>query len=451
MAATTPSGVATAQSRPIPTVRDTEIERTLRVYAEPLFRVAALDPQAVRIIVVNDRALNAFVAGGQNLFVNTGLLLRTTHPGQVIGVFAHEIGHIAGGHLARLNDAVGQAALISLLTSVLGIAAIAMAQSSQSREPVPGMRGTPSPGGTRGTGDIGLNQLLSFTRSQESQADQAALSFLDSAGLSSRGLLEFMELLANQEFLSGARQDPYVRTHPLSRERVDSIRAHVQRSRYASMSVPPDWLAAHRRMRAKLQAFLDQPGATLQRFPATDTSQEARYARAIAYHRASDLPNGLAAIDQLLADYPQDPFFHELRGQILFEHGRVLEALPSLRRALQLLPEADLFRIDLAQALLELNDPRLLREAQTLLTEARRTEARTARLWRLSAIAYGRDGQQGLTAQALAEQAILEGRVGEALEHARRAMRLLPNGSPGWLRAQDVETFALSMREQLGR
>ncbi len=444
---TSASGVQ-AQNRSIATIRDTEIERILRGYASPLLLAAGLDPQAVRIIVVNDRALNAFVAGGQNVFINTGLLIRAQSPGQVVGVMAHEIGHIAGGHLARLNEALDQARLVSLLTSVLGIAAVVVASGQQSRSDVPTQRALPGAGGGRGTGDIGLNQLLSFTRAQENQADQAALAFLDTAGISSRGLLEFMEILGNQEFLAAGRQDPYVRTHPLSRDRVDALRNHTQRSRFVNALGPPEWVVQHRRMRAKLQAFIEPPQTTLLRVPATDTSVDARYARAIALFRGSDLNAALTVIDGLLREYPRDPYFHELRAQMLFENGRIADAIPPLRQALALLPDADLVRVDLAQALIELNDPRQLREAQTLLTESRRSESANSRMWRLTAIAYGRDGQPGLAAQALAEQAVLEGRFGDAIDQSQRAIRTLPEGSAGWLRAQDVSAVARTLREQ---
>ncbi|MBI3512887.1 MAG: M48 family peptidase, partial [Proteobacteria bacterium] len=250
-----------------------------------------------------------------------------------------------------------------------------------------------------------------------------------------------------KEVLSAIQQDPYLRTHPMTSERIDFLRNQVARSRYSDVPVPPELEKLHRRMRAKLAAFIDPPGRTLEIWPASDTSTDARYARAIASYRIPDLKAALPLIDGLIQEFPKDPYFHELRGQMLFENGRVAEALPSYREAVALLPNAALIRIDLAHIQIEMNDPALLADAESNLTTAARTEPELPDLWRQLAIAYGRGGQIGMAAMALAEQALLEGRRLDARDQARRAMRLLPTGSPGWLKAQDAENHALRERE----
>ncbi len=412
-------------------VRDSEIEGMIRILATPLWRAAGLDPAAISVTLINDRALNAFVAGGQNLFLHTGLLLRTAHPGQVLGVIAHETGHIAGGHLARLPDAYRNAFITSLIAMAIGMGAAVAGGGAGA--------GAAVLGGT----SMGQRSLTAFTRGQESAADQAGVTLLESTQQSTRGLLEFMEILSNQEFLAVGRQDPYLRTHPLSQERVEFLRNQVALSRFSDIPSPPDQVQAHRRMKAKLYAFLEPPGNALARYPESDKSLEARYARAIAYYRVPNLAAALPLIDGLIKEYPSDPFFHELRGQMLFENQRAREAMPSYQRAVALSPGSGLLRIDLAQVMIELNDPSILKEARLHLAEAERLEPNVPRVWRLKGIVLGREDKLGEAAAALAEEALMERRLRDARDQARRALRLLPEGSIAATRAQDIEGEAM--------
>ncbi len=435
IAVTAPVAPVRAQER-VSLIRDTEVEAIIRTYGTPLWKAAGLQPSAVRVILVKDDRLNAFVAGGQNLFLNTGLLIKAASAGQVIGVMAHEAGHMAGGHLARMPEAIRNAMITSLIAMALGMGA--------------GVAG--HAGGNVGGGAIGIGtslaerNLFSFTRSQEQAADQAGVGYLDQLGISARGLMQFMEQIQHQEVLSSVRQDPYLRTHPLTSERIDFLRNQVAQSRYSDTPVAPDLEALQRRMRVKLSAFIDPPGKTLDVWAKGD-SVEARYARAIAWYRIPEIKKALPEVDGLIRDFPNDPYFHELRGQMLFENGRIAEALPSYKQAITLKPDAALIRIDYAHAQLELGDPALVPDAEANLNTAVRTEPELPELWRQLAVAYGRGGQLGMAAMALAEQALLEGRRFDARDQARRAMRLLPTGSPGWIKAQDVETQALRREE----
>ncbi len=426
---------ARAQER-LSLIRDTEVEAIIRTMATPLWKAAGLQPSAVRILLVNDRSLNAFVAQGQNLFITTGLLIRADSAGQVMGVIAHETGHMAGGHLARMPEAYRNAIYTSLLAVALGVAGA-----------IAGGGGNAGAAAITGGASIAQRSFFAFTRSQEQAADQAGVSYLEQTGQSARGMLQFMEIIAHKEVLSAIQQDPYLRTHPMTSERIGFLRNQVAHSRYSDVPVSPELEALHRRLRAKLAAFIDPPGRTLESWPASDTSIDARYARAIASYRIPDLKAALPLIDGLIQEFPKDPYFHELRGQMLFENGRVAEALPSYREAVALMPNAALIRIDLAHVQIEMNDPVLLTEAESNLTAAARFEPELPDLWRQLAIAYGRGGQIGMAAMALAEQALLEGRRLDARDQARRAMRLLPTGSPGWLKAQDAENHALRERE----
>lgn len=416
-------------------IRDTEIEAIIRQFATPLWTAAGLDPDAVHIMLVNDRSLNAFVAGGQNLFLNTGLLVRAEHAGQVIGVIAHETGHMAGGHLARMPEALRNAFITSLVTTILAGAAAAASNGGNKGE---GIAGAVIGGQTQGA-----RSFFSFTRSQENSADQAGVTFLERTGQSAKGFLEFMEILQNQEFMSANRQDPYMRTHPLTEERVEFLRHQVALSKYTGVPVRPEFVAMHKRIKAKLIGFQDPLQRVMAAYPESDTSIEGRYARAIAYYRVPDLNHALSLIDGLIKDEPNNPYFHELKGQMLFENGRAADALGPYKRASELAPRAPLIRGDLAQVMLELNDPAQVKPAMAQLQEATRLEPDVPRYWRSLAVAYGRDNQIGMAAMALAEQAMLEGRRFDARGQARRAMKLLPEGSPGWLRAQDVESQAM--------
>lgn len=407
-------------------IRDTELENTIRGYATPIFQAAGLDPGAVRIYLVNDRQINAFVAGGQNLFINTGLLMQSEDASQVIGVIAHEAGHISGGHLVRVHDALARGTAESILAMVLGTAAM--------------VAGAPEVGAAVMSGgqNVALRNFLQYSRTQEGAADAAAMRFLDQTQQSARGLLSFFEVLAGQELLVTSRQDPYLRTHPLTQDRIEALSAFVARSPYSDRPPRPEFQEQHRRMLAKLHAFLDDPAVTRRRYPDDDQSLPARYARAVLLHRSARLQDALREIDRLIAEHPDDPYFNELRGQILFESGRPKEALPSYQRAVELLPDAPLLRIDLARVQMATNEAELLPQATTNLRTALRAEPNRPFVWRQLAIALGRQGQKGESSLALAEEAMLLDKRSEARFHAGRAVQDLPSGSPGWLQAQDI-------------
>lgn len=413
-------------------IRDAEIETTIRAYATPILNTAGIDRDAFNVHLVNSSVLNAFVAGGQRLFVTTGLLRRSENAGQVIGVIAHEIGHIAGGHLARMEDEMEKLGTLAIVSQLLGVAA-GVASGNAGAASAIGLGGV----------QVAERKFLHYSRTQESSADQAGVSFLDSAGLSSRGLMEFLNILAGQDALISSRQDPYLRTHPLTRDRVVFVEHHVDRSPFANRPMPPGFEEMHRRMVAKLDGFLEPPQNTLRKYREDDRSVAARYARAIAYYRISDLDHALPLVDGLIAAEPDNAYFAELKGQMLFENGRVAEAEPHYRRAVELLPNVPLLRTELAHVQIELNRPELLDAAIESLKEALRVDRFDSLAWRLSATAYGRKGEMGLSSWALAEYNTLIGQPRIARALAERAMRQLKTGSPAWIRAQDIATQPL--------
>lgn len=411
-------------------IRDAEIENSIRAFSTPLFNAAGLDTNAVSVYLVKDRSLNAFVAGGMNLFLNTGLLMASENSNQLIGVIAHETGHIAGGHLARTHDALRGATAASIVAMVLGAAAA--------------VAGSPEAGAAliMGGSRVAQSTFLQYSRVQEQAADQFALSVLDRTGQSARGLAEFFGILGDQEALLPSSQDPYVRTHPLTRERLLAVQAHVQNSSDSDSPPPPAYAMMHNRMLAKLRGFLEPPNRTFGRYPASDTSVSARYARAVAHYRIPDVVAALREIDSLLAESPEDPYFHELKGQILFENGHISEAVSAYSLAVTYLPSSALLRIGLAHPLIETGNPENIAVAVRHLENAVQQERRNAGAWRLLSVGYGRNGKLGLSTLASAENAMLRGRYRDAQQFARRAADQLPQGSPGRLRAEDLQLAA---------
>lgn len=412
-------------------IRDAEIENIIRLYAAPVFKSAGVDPKAIKVHLIHDPRLNAFVAGGLNMFINTGLLIRTEHAGQVIGVMAHETGHIAGGHLARMRQSLEDAQTQSIVAFLLGAAAGILAQDSRAAIAVMSLGLKAAEGG-----------LLRFSRGQESAADQFAVAALDSAKISSRGFMEFLQILQGQEFLVTAQQSPYQRTHPVTSSRVEFARNHLANSPFADAVLPAKFAVMHARMRAKLAGFLEYPLHVLAGYGKNDRSVPARYARAIAYHRDAKMMRSIKLIDELIAEAPKDPYFRELKGQVLFENGRVSAAVVAYRDSVRLLPDAPLIRASLGQALLETTDPGAPKEALVHLLEAVRGENRNPAFWRFLGIAYGRSGKLGLSSLAMAESGLLISDLRLVRSHVERAERHLAKGTPAWRRLQDIRRVA---------
>ena len=408
-------------------VRDAEIEDTIRRMATPLFEAAGLAPSSVSIHLVNDKSLNAFVANGQNLFIHTGLLMEAESASQVIGVIAHEVGHIAGGHLSRIGDAYEQSVATTMIAALMGVAAA-----------VGTGRGDVGAAVFAGGQHVSTRNFLSFTRGQESAADQAALRFLDTTKQSADGLLSFMKILEGQELMISNNRDPYARTHPLSEERIRTIAAHIEKSPYSGENTDPALEQAFVRMRGKLRGYFQSPPVTLRQYPLGDNSIEARYARAFAYSREPNTQEALSEINSLLSDIPSDPYFLELKAQIHFDGGDVNAAIPPFREAVKALPEEPLLRGELGRVLLESTQPGALEEAVEQLKFALSRDKRSASNWRNLGIAYGRLGDIGRSSLALAEEAMLRGQDSEARYHAGRAAESFPRGSPEWLQSQDL-------------
>jgi len=417
-------------------IRDAEIESIIHTLADPIFRAAGLNPADVTIRLVQDKSLNAFVAGGQHIFLHTGLIIKSKGPDALIGVIAHETGHIEGGHLSRTQKAVANAKTIQLIGTVLG--AIAAISSGN-----PGAGSAIMMGGQR----AGQRTFMKYSRTQESAADQAAMRLLDATGRSAKGLEGFLETLSGQEALSTRLQAPYLQSHPLSRERITTMLHHISISPWSNHKASKADVLAHARIVAKLYGYIEPLKKVLRRYPETDQSFAARYARAIAYYRKPDLERALTLTDKLIQGAPRDPYLYELKGQMLFEHGRAQEALTAYREAFRLAPKQQLIALELARVELETNDPALLDSAIEHFHAVIRLGGASRFTWRQLGIAFGRKGEMGNSALALAEAELRGGQLANAEYQANQALKRLPKTGSAHLHALDILAAIKSIRE----
>ena len=407
-------------------IRDTEIEAILRQDCDPIFLAAGLTPQNVQIHIVGDKELNAFSAAGQQVFLNTGLIIETKSPNQLIGVIAHETGHIAGGHIARSGE-MGRSGIAPMILSMgLGVlAAIAGAPDAAA-------------GLIYSSSYFAQLSVLGYSRVQESAADQAAVTFLEKSGQSGEGLVEFFNNFRYQEVFSDEKKYPFFRDHPLSDDRIEALTARVNQQPHFHAVDSPEAIARHEIMKAKLEAFLNPPQQTFVEYPEANKSFPARYARAIAYYKELETDKAVRAIDTLIAEQPNNPYLWELKGQVLFEAGRAKDAEPAHRRSVELKPDAPLLRINLGQTLIATDDKAKLDQAITEINRAITEEPDNALGWRLLSEAYDAKGEAGRARLAAAEQNFYLGQMRDARVFAMRARDLLKKDTPEWRRATDI-------------
>jgi predicted Zn-dependent protease len=423
--------VSRAQGLPI--IRDAEIEQLLRDYSAPVLRTAGLTQQNIRIVIINDRSFNAFVADGHRIFINTGALSDATTPNEVIGVLAHETGHIAGGHLAKMREQLRNASTQSIIATVLGVGAmIAAAQSGGANASNAGMAALTAPQ------EMIRRSLLSYQRAHEEQADRAGVKFLTATNQSPKGMYDTFKRLSDQMLFSARFADPYMQSHPMPAERVASLADLAKASPLWDKKDPPDLQMRHDLMRAKLSGFIDRPDTILRRYPPSDTGLPARYARAISAYKHSDLRGALAQIDSLIQTQPNNPYFYELKGQALLESGKAAEAIAPLRHAVKLAPNPALIQIMLAQALISSNDKKAAEEAVAMLRAALLKEPESPDAYTQLAMAYGRKGDLAEADLASALSAVMRGDARTAQDLATRAKTRFPVGSPGWVKADDI-------------
>ena len=418
-------------------LRDAETEALLRDMADPLVEAAGLRPGNVDIVLVNDPSINAFVAGGQAVYIHSGLINAADSANEVQGVIAHELGHITGGHVIN-TDGASAAQTISILSLLIGVALAAAGG------------GDAAMGAMMAGQRAAMGKYLAFNRAQESSADAAGAQFLSDAGITGKGSLEFFGKLLNQEYRynrSQSEEAGFNRTHPLSGDRIARLREVYEKDPAWNTPPDPQLQVRFERVRAKLYGYLAEPVRTLKSYPVTRTDVPARYARAYAYHKDARIDQALAETDALIAVEPDNPYFLELRGQVLLESGRPGEALPALRRATELTNSEPLIASLFGHALIATEDRSHYDEAESVLRAAVAKDRRNPFAWYQLGMVYAAKGDMPRAHLASAEQQVMQRQYIEALRSAQLAESALPEGSADWLRAQDVRMQAQAALE----
>jgi len=432
----------------LPIIRDAEIEQLLRDYTAPILKAASLTQQNVQVVLINERAFNAFVMDGRRIFVNVGALYDSKTPNEIIGVLAHETGHMAGGHLSRLREQMATAQTASIIAMLLGVGALVGGAASGGASN--NNLGQVAPALLQGPQEMIRRSLLSYVRAQEESADRAAVKFLNATGQSAKGMSNTFKRFADDLLIVSSRVDPYQQSHPMPRERVIALEELVKTNTYWDKRDPPELQLRHDMMRAKLAGFLERPDTVARRYPSTDTSLPARYARAIAAYRYGEVSTALAQIDALIQAQPNNPYFHELKGQALLESAHPAQSIAPLRRAAALAPNAALIRIMLGQALVATGENRHSDEAISLLRVAMQREPEAPEVYSQLAMAYGRKGEVGEADLASAQAALARGDMKTARELAARAKTRFPTGSPGWVRSDDIVALKQPRQSMFG-
>jgi predicted Zn-dependent protease len=418
-------------------LRDAETEALFNDMSRPLIEAAGLRPEHVQIVLINDPSINAFVAGGQIVYVHSGLIEAADNANQVQGVIAHELGHVVGGHVIRMGEGIKAATGIMILSLVLGLAAMAAGS------------------GEAGSGIIAAGQqaamgkFLAFTRVQESAADQAGALFLTKSGVSGKGSLAFFKKLQNQEFRYAIPQeDSYGRTHPLSSERMAALESTYKAASSWEAPTHPQLEQRFQLVKAKLFGFVNDPRRTLIKYPESDHSPPARYARAYAWHKSAYPDKAGQEVEALIGEQPDNPYFHELKGQVLLESGKPKEALTSLRHAVALAPDKPLISALLGHALIATEERDNYEEAKRVLRAAVSRDNNNPFAWYQLGVVYEQEGDRPRAALATAERYNLEGRPMLAMTSAEQAMAGIPTGTPDWIRAQDIAMVARAEYEK---
>lgn len=420
-------------------LRDAETEALLKDMARPIVAAAGLEPENVDIVLLGDDSVNAFVAGGQAVYIHSGLIAEADTALQVQGVIAHELGHITGGHVINFSEGARQATNISILSLILGAAA-AVAGSGEAAM------------GVMAAGQqAAMGKFLAFTRGQEAAADLAGAQYLSGAGLSGRGSLEFFKKLQQLEHRAGyyaKDEDTFYRTHPLSRDRIETLQAVYEKDPAWQVPSDPAIEERFRRIKAKLYGYQADPKATLIAYPESDTSVPARYARAYSRNKEALIGKSVAEVDALIAAEPDNPYFLELKGQVLLESGKPNDALDPLRRAVAISGNEPLIATLFGHALLATEDDSHHGEAERVLRAAVARDRLNPTAWYLLGRIYADRGDTPRARLASAEQLIMTGRAQAALQNAAAAEAALPAESADWLRAQDIRLEARALIEQ---
>ena len=432
---------ALAQEGKLSILRDTETENLLRDYVKPILRAAGLEKQNIQVTIINQPVFNAFVADGRRIFVNHGALLQSETPNQIIGVLAHETGHLAGGHLARMREQLATAQTSMIIAMLLGAGALAAGARSGSA----GNIGLADAGAAAlaGPQNMVIRSLLAYQRQQEEAADRAGVKFLTATQQSAKGMYETFKRFSNDSLFAARGADPYYMSHPMPAERVAALEEIARTSPYWDKKDDPALQFRHDMMRAKISGFLERPETVYHRYPPSNTGLPARYARAISTYLHGDLSSAVAQIDSLIQAQPNNPYFYELKGQALTEGGKPAEGIAPLRKAVALSNNAPLIEILLGEALVATDNKAHTDEAISILRNAMSRETEQPIGYTELAMAFARKGDLAEADLASAQAAFLRGDNKTARDLASRAKTRFAIGTPGWVKADDIVSAKL--------
>jgi predicted Zn-dependent protease len=418
-------------------IRDAETEALLQDYAAPIFKAAGIASGSIEILIIPDRNFNAFVADGRKMFINTGAILEANTPNELIGVIAHESGHLAGGHLVRLRQMIDDTKIATLIAAALGLGA-AMAAGAATGNTDFASAGA---GIIAGVGSTGMRSILSYQRAQEESADRSAINYLNATHQSPAGMLAVFQRFANEALISSQYADPYKMSHPLARDRIAQIEHLVASSPYRDRTDPPALQLRHELVRAKLAAYTLPTDQVGRMFPEGDTSLPARYARAILTYRFGSVDSAVQQFEALIRAKPDYAYFWEIKGEALLDGGHATEAVAALRHAVSLAPRSGLLKVTLGQALVETDNSRSVHEAIDQLNAGIRLDPNYSLGYRMLARAYAATGDVAMAQLATAEGLFADGEIEEAKMQAGRAQAKLSRGSAAWLRADDILSY----------
>ena len=429
------ASVAAAQGS-VPIVRDAEIEALVRDYARPILKAAGLERSNIEIVLVNDRRFNAFVAG-RRIFINTGALLQAETPNEIIGVLAHEAGHIAGGHQGRLRQQLERAQTIAIVSSLLGVGAVAAGAAANSGELAQAGAGIAA-----GGGELARRGLLSYQRTEEITADRSAITYLNATGQTAKGMLTTFQRFQSALSLSGTKVDPYLVSHPVPRERIQNLQTLAQASPSFDTKDSPALQQRHDMMRAKISAFTQDQGASAKLFRNQPGGLAATYGEAISAYLHGNPRTAVAKADVLIKAQPTNPYFYELRGDFLMKAGRPTEAAEAYAKAVRLDPaRSGILQVGYGQALLATGKPDLVHKAVGELQKGLDRDRQNIVGYEYLARAYGQLGQVAEAELAVAEGHYYRGNYKDAKIFALRAQQKLKRGTPAWVRAQDIINY----------
>ncbi|MFQ6729709.1 MAG: M48 family metalloprotease [Alphaproteobacteria bacterium] len=404
-------------------INDTETEKLLADLIQPLANAAKIPDGRLKIHIVDDDDFNAFVSGGEDVYIYTGLLKQIKTPNALQAVVAHEMGHMLGGHTAQMADRLSAEMKRTMLIQALGVGLMVAG-------------GNPSLGAGVLAGSSGIAQqsMLAFTRDEERIADNMGVNLMIDAGQNPNGFVTVFEQMRDLTGELESKINPNRINHPLTNERLNNVKSQIKQSDIKNThTAQPD---EYEMVRAKLIGYLDNSKSVLAKYPYTDKSSPALYARAIANMRNGNLDGAKMGVQTLISRMPDNPYMYELMGDIEYQFGHYDDSVRAYEQALKLTKNAPQIQTALALVLTERKKPNDDTRAIELCKASLLSEPTAFTYWVL-ARAYG-DNDNGRSAWAMAEYYHMNKKEDEAKKYAKIAQKHLKKTDPEYIKAGEL-------------